>query len=75
MCLVTVRMSIIVRHIRRLRGDLSHHFDETPAGRAVQEAIAWEKRIEYVSGSKLEPIAISIPPQLLVCVKVDADAN
>jgi hypothetical protein len=41
---------------------LSHHFDGTTAGKVVQEAIAQGKRVEYVSGSKLEPIAISNLP-------------
>lgn len=43
-------------------GDLSHHFDETAAGKVVQEAIAQGKRVVYVSGSKWEPIAVSNLP-------------
>ncbi|KAL1860519.1 hypothetical protein Daus18300_009151 [Diaporthe australafricana] len=37
-------------------GDLSHHVQETDQGRAVREAVEAGQRVEYLSGSKWEPI-------------------
>lgn len=40
-------------------GDLSHHVRETDRGRSVREAVAAGQRVEYLSGSKWEPICVS----------------
>lgn len=40
-------------------GDLSHHIKETDRARSVREAIAAGQRVEYLSGSKWEPICVS----------------
>lgn len=40
-------------------GDLSHHVQETDRARAVREAVAAGQRVEYLSGSKWEPICVS----------------
>lgn len=40
-------------------GDLSHHIEETDRARAVKEAVAAGQRVEYLSGSKWEPICVS----------------
>ncbi|KAL2292833.1 hypothetical protein FJTKL_07892 [Diaporthe vaccinii] len=37
-------------------GDLSHHVKETDRSRSVREAVAAGQRVEYLSGSKWEPI-------------------
>lgn len=39
-------------------GDLSHHIKETDGARSVREAIAAGHRVEYLSGSKWEPICV-----------------
>lgn len=61
-------------------GDLSHHLTETDRSRAVRDAIAKGQRVEYLTGSKWEPICVSdqqiqtyhcsiliMPPGLLPC--------
>lgn len=40
-------------------GDLSHHLAETDRSRQVREAIAKGQRVEYLTGSKWEPICVS----------------
>lgn len=40
-------------------GNLSDHLKETDQGRQVREAVARGQRVEYSSGSKWEPIAVS----------------
>lgn len=40
-------------------GDLSHHLVETDRSRQVREAIAKGQRVEYLTGSKWEPICVS----------------
>lgn len=40
-------------------GDLSHHLGESNELLAVERAVTQGKRIEYCSGSKWEPIAVS----------------
>lgn len=40
-------------------GDLSHHLMETDRSRQVREAIAKGQRVEYLTGSKWEPICVS----------------
>lgn len=45
-------------------GDLSHHLVETDRSRQVREAIAKGQRVEYLTGSKWEPICVSLPPPL-----------
>lgn len=40
-------------------GDLSHHVRETDGAREVREAVAQGKRVEYLTGSKWEPICVS----------------
>ena len=40
-------------------GDLSHHVKETDRTRSMREAVAAGQRIEYLSGSKWEPICVS----------------
>lgn len=40
-------------------GDLSHHVEETDRSKSVREAIAAGQRVEYLSGSKWEPICVS----------------
>ena len=40
-------------------GDLSHHVEETDRSRSVREAIAAGQRVEYLSGSRWEPICVS----------------
>ena len=39
-------------------GDLSHHVKETDRARSVREAVAAGQRVEYLSGSKWEPICV-----------------
>lgn len=39
-------------------GDLSHHAKETDRARSVREAVAAGQRVEYLSGSKWEPICV-----------------
>jgi diketogulonate reductase-like aldo/keto reductase len=40
-------------------GDLSHHVKETDLARSVREAVTAGQRVEYLSGSKWEPICVS----------------
>lgn len=40
-------------------GDLSHHLTETDRARQVREAIVKGQRVEYLTGSKWEPICVS----------------
>lgn len=40
-------------------GDLSHHLVESDRSRQVREAVARGQRVEYLSGSKWEPICVS----------------
>lgn len=40
-------------------GDLSHHVKETDRVRSVREAVSAGQRVEYLSGSKWEPICVS----------------
>lgn len=42
-------------------GDLSHHVEETDGAREVREAVAQGRRVEYLTGSKWEPICVSLP--------------
>lgn len=42
-------------------GDLSHHLVETDRTRLVREAIAGGQRVEYMTGSKWEPICVILP--------------
>ena len=44
-------------------GDLSDHLTESDQQAKVREAIAAGKRVEYTSGSKWEPIAVSPEPR------------
>lgn len=46
-------------------GDLSHHLKETDQARGVREAIAKGQRVEYLTGSKWEPICVS---SLQICI-------
>ncbi|KAI3391607.1 hypothetical protein diail_7037, partial [Diaporthe ilicicola] len=41
-------------------GDLSHHVRETDRAKAVREAVAAGQRVEYLSGSKWEPVCVSV---------------
>jgi aryl-alcohol dehydrogenase-like predicted oxidoreductase len=48
-------------------GDLKDHLEETDRSVRVREAVAKGQRIEYRSGSKWEPIAVSIRPLCISC--------
>lgn len=51
-------------------GDLSHHLTlETDRSRQVRQAIAMGQRVEYLTGSKWEPICVSSPPKYVAVQK------
>jgi hypothetical protein len=52
-------------------GDLSHHIAEQDRHQLVRDAVNAGKRIEYVTGSKWEPIAVSWtqPIKYLICAR------
>lgn len=51
-------------------GDLSHHVKEADEAREVREAIAKGKRVEYLTGSKWEPICVSLACTSISCLPV-----